>query len=257
MAGSRLLDWVGVHRNWSFLSNYGYVLIALARRPDLRLREIADEVGITPRAVQTIVTDLVESGYLERRREGRRNIYRVRGDRPLETPGTEDHVVADLVRALVTGPGTGPPGRGGRRALVLACSDHRFQEPLRALLASLGLLTEAEVVLWPGGAASLTGPEGSVILEVMALAVGPEPLGRVVLVAHEDCHVRGAFRSTGALFEDVREVHHRRRRTVEMVEGTFGTGPELWYLSARGASRLGAPNVGARTPTPSAGSTTS
>jgi len=232
--------------SWSFLSNYGQVLLALARQPDLRLREIAEEVGITPRAVQTIVTDLVQAGYLERRREGRRNSYRVRGDRPIDAPGAEDHVVADLVRALVPGPGTGPPGRGGRRALVLACSDHRFQEPLRALMASLGLLTEAEVMLWPGGAASLTGPEGSLILEVMAHAIGAESLRRIVLVAHEGCHVRGAFQSTGDAFADVREVHRRRRRTVEMIEAAFGAVPELWYLSGRGASRVGSPRASIR-----------
>jgi hypothetical protein len=113
-------------------------------------------------------------------------------------------------------------------------------------MASLGLLTEAEVVLWPGGAASLTGPEGNLILEVMALAVGPEQLSRVVLVAHESCHVRGAFRSTGDTFDDVREVHHRRRRTVEMIETTFGLGPEIWYLSGRGAARVGSPKAAIR-----------
>ena len=228
-------------RTWSFLSNYGHVLITLARRPDLRIREIAQEVGITPRAVQTIVTNLVEAGYLERRREGRRNSYRVRGDRPIAAPGTEDHVVADLVRALVKAPGTGPPGEGRRRALVLGCSDHRFQEPLRALLANLGLLSQAELVLWPGGAASLTGPEGNLILEIMSLAVGAEPPSRTVLVAHEGCHVRGAFRSTGDTFGDAKEVNRRRRRTVEMIEAAFGIGPELWYLSGRGATRVGAP----------------
>jgi DNA-binding transcriptional ArsR family regulator len=237
-----------VSKTWSFLSNHGYVLLTIARRPDLRLREIADEVGITPRAVQTIVTDLVEAGYLERRRQGRRNAYRVRGDRPLEAPGNEDHVVADLVRALVSGPGTGPPGRTGRRALVLACSDHRFQEPLRALMASLGLLTEAEVMLWPGGAASLAGPEGNLILDVMALAVGTEPLSRIVLVAHEGCHVRGAFQSTGDMFGDAAEVHRRRRHTAQMIGSSFGVGPELWYLSDRGAFRVGSPSVPIRVP---------
>jgi DNA-binding Lrp family transcriptional regulator len=224
---------------WSFLSNYGHVLIALARHPDLRMREIAEQVGVSPRAVQTIVTNLVEAGYLERRREGRRNSYRIRGDRPIGAAGADDHVVADFIRALVTGPGTGPPQRGRRRALVLGCSDHRFQEPLRVLLASLGLLSRAEVVLWPGGAASLTGPEGGLILEIMSLAVGPEPPTRAVLVAHEECHVRGAFRSTGDTFGDAREVNRRRRRTVEMIETAFGIRPELWYLSRRGASQVG------------------
>jgi DNA-binding transcriptional ArsR family regulator len=226
-------------RKWTFLSSHGDVLLALATHPDLRLREIAEAVGLTSRAVQSIVTDLVEAGYLERRREGRRNFYRVRGDRPLEDPGTADHVVADLIRALVSGPGTGPPHAGRRLALVLGCSDHRFQEPLRTLQASLGLLSEAEVVLWPGGAASLTGPEGGLILEVMALAVGTEPPKRVVLVAHEGCHVRGAFRSSGDAFGSAREVNRRRRTTIGMIEAAFGLRPELWYLADRGPSLVG------------------
>ncbi|HEY7399260.1 MAG TPA: helix-turn-helix domain-containing protein [Actinomycetota bacterium] len=226
-------------RKWTFLSTHGEVLVALAERPDLRLREIAEAVGITPRAVQSTVSDLVEAGFLDRRREGRRNFYRVRGDRPLEGSGTTDHVVADLIRALVSDPGTGPPNPGHRLALVLGCSDHRFQEPLRTLLASLGLLSEAEVVLWPGGAASLTGPEGGLILEVMSLAVGAEPPKRVVLVAHEGCHVRGAFRSTGDDFGSAREVNRRRRTTIANIQAAFGVRPELWYLTARGASLVG------------------
>jgi len=228
-------------KRWSFLSTHGEVLLALAGKPDLLLREIAEAVGITQRAVQTTVNDLVDAGYLERRREGRRNFYRVRGDRPIGLPGETDHVVADLVRALVTGPGIGPPRSGTRHALVLGCSDHRFQEPLRTLLASLGLLADAEVVLWPGGAASLTGPEGGLILEVMQLAVGAEPPKRIVLVAHEDCHVRGAFISTGDPFADAREVGRRRRHTIAMVVEAFNVRAELWYMTTRGASRVGAP----------------
>jgi DNA-binding Lrp family transcriptional regulator len=228
-------------RTWSFLSNHGYVLLALARHPDLRLRDIAAEVGISPRATQAIVTELVRSGYLERHRVGRRNTYRVRGDRPLSAPGGEDHVVADLVGALLAGPGAGAVRIAPRHALVLMCSDHRFQEPQRALLAALGLLTESEIVMWPGGAASLTSSEGRLILDVLSLALGSDTPARVVLVAHEGCHVRGAFRSTGDIFIDARAVNRRRQRTVKMIEDAFGVAPELWYLSARGASRVGSP----------------
>ena len=125
-------------------------------------------------------------------------------------PGSADHIVADLIGALVEGPRTGPPREGRLRALVLGCSDHRFQEPLRELLASLGMLAEAEVVLWPGGAASLTAPDGRLVLDIMARAVGADLPTRTVLVAHEGCHVPGAFRSTGDAFRDAREVNQRR-----------------------------------------------
>ena len=226
-------------RPWSFLSTHGLALLAIARRPDARLREVAEVVGVTPRQIQSIVNDLVEDRYLERRREGRRNAYRVRGDRAIGDPATSDHVIADLVLALVRGPTIGPSGSGRPQALVLAGSDPRYQEATRTLIAGTGLLREAEVVLWPGGAASLTGPEAGLILEVMARAVGAEPPTRVVLVAHQGCHVPGAFASTGDPFESARAVTARRRRTIAMVERAFGVRPEIWYLTERGASRVG------------------
>ena len=62
---------------WTFLSNHGHVLVALARDPDARTRDVAGAVGITERAVQQIVADLVELGYVQKEKVGRRNRYRV------------------------------------------------------------------------------------------------------------------------------------------------------------------------------------
>lgn len=62
---------------WTFLSNHGHVLVCLARDPDIRMREVASAVGITERAVQQIVHDLVEGQYVEKEKVGRRNRYRV------------------------------------------------------------------------------------------------------------------------------------------------------------------------------------
>jgi predicted transcriptional regulator len=39
-------------------------MICVAREPEIRLREVAARVGITERAVQRIVADLEEEGYL-------------------------------------------------------------------------------------------------------------------------------------------------------------------------------------------------
>jgi len=60
--------------NWTFLTNHARVLFSLAAQPDLRLREVAGEIGITERAVQRIVTDLEAAGILTRSREGRRTV---------------------------------------------------------------------------------------------------------------------------------------------------------------------------------------
>jgi predicted transcriptional regulator len=62
---------------WTFLTNHGHVLVALSADHAARMRDVADTVGITERAVQQIVRDLVEHGYLRKTKIGRRNQYAV------------------------------------------------------------------------------------------------------------------------------------------------------------------------------------
>lgn len=69
--------------SWTFLSHHAHVLLCISRDPDARLREIASAVGITERAVQAIVNDLVHEGYVERTRVGRRNHHSVNTTAPL------------------------------------------------------------------------------------------------------------------------------------------------------------------------------
>lgn len=71
---------------WTFLTNHAHVLICIAREPNARIRDLADRVGITERAVQRIVVELEADGYLTRERDGRRNVYRVRRGLPLRHP---------------------------------------------------------------------------------------------------------------------------------------------------------------------------
>ena len=85
---------------WTFLTNYGHVLLCIARDPEARLRDIAAAVGITERAVQAIVGDLVDDGYLERTRHGRRNSYRVQYAAPMRHPASGDHQVGELLAVL-------------------------------------------------------------------------------------------------------------------------------------------------------------
>jgi hypothetical protein len=227
-----------IHR-WSFLSHHGMVLVALTRRADLRLRDLALEVGISPRATQTIVSDLVEEGFLERVRVGRRNHYQVVGDRRLPDPWAADRAMGDLVGAIARRGHSRSAKDGRRRALVLACSDHRYQLALRELLSNIGLLSNAEVVLWPGGSTALTEPAGSLLLELIAAVDGPPP-ARIVRGAHERCQF---WRPARSVIEDplgaASTATRRRHRTVELVKEAFGIRPELWYLTERGARRMG------------------
>ncbi len=85
---------------WTFLSNHAHVLIYLSEHGDALLREVADAVGITERAVQMIVSDLEAAGALQRTRVGRRNRYRVSGDVALRHPIESHCTVADLLAMI-------------------------------------------------------------------------------------------------------------------------------------------------------------
>ncbi|MBQ0892621.1 helix-turn-helix domain-containing protein [Micromonospora purpureochromogenes] len=92
----------GSTRNWTFLTNHAHVLLAIARNPTARLRDVAEEVGVTERAAQAIVADLEAGGYLHRTRVGRRNEYTVNPRGHFRHPAESDRQVGDLL-ALFTG----------------------------------------------------------------------------------------------------------------------------------------------------------
>ncbi|MGC8462418.1 MAG: helix-turn-helix transcriptional regulator [Acidimicrobiales bacterium] len=85
---------------WTFLTNHGHVLVCIAKDPGIRGRDIADRVGITERAAQAIVADLVAAGYVTRKRVGRRNSYEVHPDVPVRHPVEQPHRVGELLAAL-------------------------------------------------------------------------------------------------------------------------------------------------------------
>jgi hypothetical protein len=87
--------------DWTFFTNHAHALVCIARDPEIRVRDVAARVGITERAAQRIVADLVDAGYLERTRDGRRNHYRVRADRPLRHPVEQPHLVEEVLSVLV------------------------------------------------------------------------------------------------------------------------------------------------------------
>jgi DNA-binding MarR family transcriptional regulator len=86
--------------DWTFLTNHAHVLLCVAQDPGVRHRDLAERVGITERAAQRIVADLVDAGYLEVTREGRRNRYTLHGDLPLRHPLEQDHHVGEILAVL-------------------------------------------------------------------------------------------------------------------------------------------------------------
>jgi hypothetical protein len=105
--------------DWTFFSNYGHVLVCLARNNQVRLRDVALEVGITERAVQKIVKDMQEAGFLTVSKQGRCNRYRINRRKSLRH-GLESHCNVGKLLALV-----GKPARESK------ASDSPFGERVR------------------------------------------------------------------------------------------------------------------------------
>jgi predicted transcriptional regulator len=85
---------------WKFLTNFGLTLICIAADPGVRMRDIAERVGITERAAHRIVAGLVNAGYIAKERTGRRNSYEIRADLPLQHPLERDLQLGNLLDAV-------------------------------------------------------------------------------------------------------------------------------------------------------------
>ncbi len=86
--------------DWKFLTNHALVLSWIAQHPQSTAREIAIAIGITERTTLKIVGELVEGGYIDRRRKGRRNVYRVNPNTPLRHAMERNILVGDLLAVI-------------------------------------------------------------------------------------------------------------------------------------------------------------
>jgi hypothetical protein len=86
---------------FDFLTNHGLALLCIARDPDIRMRDIASDIGITERATQRIVSDLIEAGYVDRKRVGRRNSYSVQPRLSIALPNDRDVDLSSLLNVLL------------------------------------------------------------------------------------------------------------------------------------------------------------
>lgn len=87
---------------WTFFTNHAHVLACLANNSKLRIRDVAELVGITERATQRIVADLVDADILRRRRIGRRNIYEINDQHSLRHPIEHHCTVAQMLDMIGT-----------------------------------------------------------------------------------------------------------------------------------------------------------
>ena len=86
--------------NWTFLTNHSHVILCLAKDDSMRIRDLAVKIGITERAVQRILAELVEAGYIEINKMGRCNVYRLIKTKPLKHPVESHKNISDLIHLI-------------------------------------------------------------------------------------------------------------------------------------------------------------
>jgi DNA-binding MarR family transcriptional regulator len=86
--------------NWSFLSSHGRALLCITQNPDVRLREIASELGVTERHAYAIVADLTDAGYVVKEKDGRRNRYQVQSHLALPELPDRERAIGDVLDVL-------------------------------------------------------------------------------------------------------------------------------------------------------------
>lgn len=88
---------------WTFFSHYAHVLICLAENPRIRLRDLADRIGVTERTAMRLIDRLDRAGVVRRTRHGRRNYYEIdtRGvlQHPIEPACTVEHLLRVVMQA--------------------------------------------------------------------------------------------------------------------------------------------------------------
>ena len=83
---SRGLDAQCMERQWTVFTNHAAVLLYLLEHPDATIRRIADNLGLAERTVVGVLHDLRAEGYLDVRKEGRNNVYRVNPQAHMRRP---------------------------------------------------------------------------------------------------------------------------------------------------------------------------
>jgi len=87
-------------KKWGFLSNHGRVFAYVTKYPDATTQKIANEACLSIRAVQVILDDLEEEGYLTRERVGRSNHYQTYLEKPMRHRLERQKNVGNLLLGL-------------------------------------------------------------------------------------------------------------------------------------------------------------
>lgn len=87
--------------DWTFLTNHARALLFIAHDPEARLRDIAEDVGVTERTAYGIVADLAEAGYVLKTREGRRNRYTIQSHLPLRDAISRERSIGEVLDLFI------------------------------------------------------------------------------------------------------------------------------------------------------------
>ncbi|MDO8636520.1 MAG: winged helix-turn-helix domain-containing protein [Dehalococcoidia bacterium] len=85
---------------WKLITNHGLVLSYISKHPRSTARELAEAVNLTERSIRKIIDDLESAGFIVRRREGRRNRYRIKPHIVMSHPSHGEIAVGDLLEIL-------------------------------------------------------------------------------------------------------------------------------------------------------------
>jgi hypothetical protein len=88
--------------NWNFLTNHGRTLLCIAHDPEVRIRDIAETLGITERRAHGIMTDLTDAGYLVKFKDGRRNRYEIQSHLPIPGPPACERAIGEVLDLLAS-----------------------------------------------------------------------------------------------------------------------------------------------------------
>jgi Mn-dependent DtxR family transcriptional regulator len=98
-------------RDWTFLGSHAQVLLLIAQEPCTRLRDLSAALGITDRSAFAVVADLIEAGYVIKRKEGRRNCYHIQEHLPVRNTVGSERTVSDFLDLFVDIRGAQNPTR--------------------------------------------------------------------------------------------------------------------------------------------------
>jgi len=85
---------------WTFLTKHALVLSIIAKDPRITALELAGELGVTERAARKLIAELYETGYIRKKKEGRRVRYSINPDQPLRQEIHDEIPVGSLLETL-------------------------------------------------------------------------------------------------------------------------------------------------------------